>query len=281
MAITNFQRSVWSARIVSLLYRRSVYLGMSNRDYEADVPGAKEVKIGSVGDVSVNDYDGTDITIQALTDSQKTLPLDQKKYFAFNLDDVERAQSSAPIMEAAVSNATQSMAVEIDDYLQDIFDDAAGARTFTDTTTFATMTEVDKIMIGIEGMKNIILGQDHTLAPGDLRCAIPPQIWNRWERVLTAAGYDFGDDTLENGFGGRVAGINFFVTTAINKSNSDANWDCPVTVRRQPVTTAVQLQEIEAMRMEKKFADLIRGLYIFGSLVVRPDSLYLLKLKVA
>ena len=280
MAITNFIRTVWSARLTDAIYRATVYAPMCNRDWEQDVPGARTVKIGQVGAVEVRNYQkNTDITIDNLDDSEQELVMDQAEYFAFQLDDVDKAQSNAPIMEAALANAARAIALEQDDFLKPLFRSAKAANTHTDATTLAATA--DGYLGALGEIKQIILDDNHVIAPGDINIVIPPVIAKKMENQLTGKGFAVADAVLQNGLIGQVEGINIRVSTAVDTASSGGKtyFECPVTVRNVPVTMADQVQQIEAGRMEKRFSDFVKGLWVYGAKVVKEDSLYKLRLQ--
>ena len=108
MALEGFRPTIWSKNFIINVEKALVYKNVSNTDYEGDIAGgASSVKINEIGDVTIRDYsEDTDITIQQLTDAQKILNIDQKKYFAFNIDDVLKAQSSVTLMEKSMRICT-------------------------------------------------------------------------------------------------------------------------------------------------------------------------------
>ena len=95
MAVTNFVPDIWSARILSNLSRMAVSGACVNRNYEGDVARAGDsVKITNFVDPTIGSYTAhSDITIEDIDDATQSLLINQQKYFAFELDDVERAQS--------------------------------------------------------------------------------------------------------------------------------------------------------------------------------------------
>ena len=90
MALEGFRPTIWSKNFITNIEKALVYKNVVNTDYEGDIAGgARSVKNNEIGDITINDYtEDTDISVQTLTDAQKELVIDQKKYFAFNIDDV-------------------------------------------------------------------------------------------------------------------------------------------------------------------------------------------------
>ena len=97
MAITNMLPQIWSARILAKLEKNLVFAqpGVVNRDYEGDIRAdGDRVHIHSFNDLTIGSYtkNSTTITYENLTDTRVTLLIDQSKYFAFKVDDIDTAQ---------------------------------------------------------------------------------------------------------------------------------------------------------------------------------------------
>ena len=96
MAITNFIPELWSANILLELQKNLVYGSAVNRDYEGDIANYGDtVHITGIAHISIGDYTAhTDITIESATDKDAgELVINQSKYFAFEIDDVEKRQA--------------------------------------------------------------------------------------------------------------------------------------------------------------------------------------------
>ena len=94
MAVTNFIQTIWSKKIQDDLELKCKLVDNCLRDYEGDCKYAQSVKILGVGEPTIGDYDNTkDINIEDLSDKGQILTIDQAKYFAFYVDDVDKAQS--------------------------------------------------------------------------------------------------------------------------------------------------------------------------------------------
>lgn len=123
MAITKFQPEVWSATLLSVLLKNLVYGStmVCNRNYEGDISAYGDtVHIVSVADPSIGDYTkDTDIDVQVLTDSEQLLTIDQSKYFAFEVDDIDmrQARNGGALMAEAAFRAGFGLRDVADKYL--------------------------------------------------------------------------------------------------------------------------------------------------------------------
>ena len=94
MAVTNFIQQIWSKKIQDKLELECKLVDNCLRDYEGDCKYAQSVKILGVGEPTIGAYDGSkDIDIEDMKDEGQILTIDQANYFAFYVDDVDKAQS--------------------------------------------------------------------------------------------------------------------------------------------------------------------------------------------
>ena len=114
MAITNFLSTVWSENLLTALDAKYIGVANCNRDYEGEIKEKGSlVKICGVGSITVSDYSkGVDILTQALSDTSVDLYINYAKYFNFQVDDIDRAQSSPKLMDAALKVAADALARE-------------------------------------------------------------------------------------------------------------------------------------------------------------------------
>ena len=94
MAITNFRPIIWHASLLTNLHQDTFVIGTLNKDYEGDIAnGGETVKITGFTQPTIGTYAGS-ITRQALTDSSQSLLIDQKRYYAYLVDDVDKVQAA-------------------------------------------------------------------------------------------------------------------------------------------------------------------------------------------
>src|SRR6476620_11540225 len=121
MSLT-FIPTVWASRLLTALEKALVYgqTNVSNRDYEGEIRAmGNTVKIGSIGDVTIGDYEkDTDIgEPEVLTDSAQNLAVDQAKYFNFFGDSIDRAQQNVNVLDEAMRRSAWSLRNAADTFL--------------------------------------------------------------------------------------------------------------------------------------------------------------------
>jgi hypothetical protein len=353
VAITNFQPEIWAAQLLSVLSKSLVYGGQCvNRNYEGEIANAGDtVHITSITDPTIGNYTkDTDITVQVLTDADRVLTVDQQKYFAFEVDDIDLRQvmNSGGLMSEAAMRAGFGLADVTDQFLAAKMLGAAQASNGLGVIDATTVTNVyDKLIVG----SRTKLAQANVPTAGRWLVVDPATVGqllqdSRFIKVNEAG----SSDGLRNGLVGRAGGFDIFesnnafqtnrtgitattatgvktitgaaagtfnqgdvgatitgtgigaankvasvladgtgLTTTVNQSASATVADIALSGGGQvaiagssiATTYAEQINKVEAFRPEKRFADALKGLHLYGAKVVRPEALVVATVKVA
>lgn len=277
MAVTNFVPDIWSARILTNLSTTAVAAGICNRDYEGDASVGDSVKITSISDPTIGSYTGSEITSEAITDATRSLLLDQKKYFDFYLDDVERAQSvdGAAILAAAVDRASYGLANTMDAYILDAM--GSGVST-SNPDHLLTQAAVDSASEAYDLLVKMAATLDEADVPPESRWAVvTPGFYGLMlkDSRFVAAGDQMGAETRANGLVGEAAGLRLYKSNNLpNGALSTGNTSKLILAGSTYATTlAEQVREVEAIRDNKRFADRVRGLHVYGVKVTRSTAI--------
>ena len=264
MAIENFKPTIWRARLLSNLQKAHILAGVANREYEGDISAFGDtVKIGSIGRISVSDYDGTAISYEDLEDASIKLQIDQQKYFGFKVDDADAAQSNANQMDEAMNEASYSLSDASDQYLAGFYSDAG----ITVTEGALNSAAVYETITGT--VKELQLND----VPPDLPKWMVVEPWV-YQKMLLAEIDTITDNISTLGAGAVTSTMGFDVFVSNNLTNSMAG-------TYRSLAFAEQILDTEALRLEDYFADAVRGLYVYGAKVIRPDELVNLALTTA
>ena len=280
MAITRFRPEVWSATLLTALRKTLVYGQSSvvNRNYEGEISQAGDtVRITSISDPTIGTYvpNVTVIAPEELTDSQRTLVIDQSKYFAFYVDDVDARQAKGDVMPEAMRRAAYKLADQADQYIAGLYTGIQAANavntgtaiTFTAVGTTASEEFYNKVLVPLK------VKLDEANVPTEGRWVVVPP----WAHGLLLLSSLFsrvdgsGSDAAgRNGFVGRAAGFDIMVSNNVPLITTDF---AIIAGNNSALTFAEQISKTEAYRPESKFADAVKGLYLYGGKLVRPDSL--------
>ena len=113
-----FIPEIWSQKLNNMLEKDSVMLQCVNRNWEGEIKNqGDKVKIITPAPVTISTLDSNTITYDELTPTSQELVIDQKKFFAFKVNDVASAQSNTDILEAHLKNAKKAIEEVQDTYL--------------------------------------------------------------------------------------------------------------------------------------------------------------------
>lgn len=268
MAITRFRPEIWSALLLSSLKKAHVYAALCNRNYEGEIRAAGDtVRITSISRPTINSYTrNTDISYEELTDAQRTLVVDQEKYWAFTLDDVDAAQARADVVPEAMSESAFGLRDVADQFVAGLYTGVASANAIGTRVVDAPEEAYDALVdLGVK--------LDEANVPGEGRWVVVPPwfhgLMQKDERFTDLSAS--GERVLQNGMVGEAAGFR------IHKSNNTPNptSDHRVIMAGVPmaITFAEQILRTEALRSEVRFADRVRGLHVYGAKLLRPDAI--------
>lgn len=276
MSIATFVPEVWSAKLLSSLKKAHVFGApdVVNTDYEGDIANAGDtVVINSVSRPTINPYvpSSTSISPEQLTTAQRNLVVDQAKYFAFEIDDVDKRQAAGDVMAEALTEAGYALRDVADVYLEALMRanvDSGNALGAISAPTNTPADAYDKILIPL----SVTLDESNVPAEGRF-VIIPPWLHGRLRR----------DDRFirADASGQASAAINGVVGTAAGFTVKVSN-NCPVVTgddssviagHRMATSYAEQINSTEAYRPEDSFSDAIKGLHLYGAKVVRPTAL--------
>jgi hypothetical protein len=108
--------------------------GVINTDFEGEIRAfGDRVHVHSFADLTIGDYvkNTTTINYELLNDSRVTLVIDQSKYFAFRVDDVDQAQQFPKIIVAASDRASYQLVETADRYIAGLYTGASAPNTTT------------------------------------------------------------------------------------------------------------------------------------------------------
>jgi hypothetical protein len=256
MAVNNFIQQIWSKKILDALELKCKLVDNCLRDYEGDCKYAQSVKILGVGEPTIGDYTGADITIEDMSDEGQILTIDQAKYFAFYVDDVDKAQSVPGLPEEYQRKSVHALAVARDTYVATLI------QSCTNKTT-VTMTE--------EGFKKgvddaiVDLGKRNFDEDGVIE--ITPEGYNLFKNHLITLSTN-NPEYIKKGIVGVYDGFDVIMSN---------NLKTPGCVRgKKAIAFAGQLEKVEACRAEKCFADIVKGLDVYGAKVINNDRIQVL-----
>lgn len=264
MAVKNFVQTIWSKKIQDDLELKCKLVDNCLRDYEGDVKHAQVVKILGVGDPTIGVYDSTqDINIEEMSDNEQLLTIDQANYFAFYVDDVDQAQSVPGLKEKYQEKAVHGLAVARDTYVANLIKDAENFNEAADLTTEAVKDAIDA---GIVALRERNFDEEGVIE-------ITPAVYNVFKNCLITLSTN-NPEYIKKGI---VGVYDDFSVVMSNNMAKDENYAYCDIRGKKAIAFAGQINEVEALRAEKRFKDIIRGLDTFGAKVINEDRIQVVK----
>lgn len=280
MAVTGFIPKLWSARLLNALDKSHVFANVVNRDYEGEIKKMGDtVHINTIGAVTIGTYtQNTDFSSgpETLATTDQTLTIDQAKYFNFQVDDIDAAQAAGDIMDKAMTRAAYGLADASDKYIAGILAGAADTTNLVSSTAVALTSS--NVYENVVKMRTIL---DKANVPTAGRwLVIPPEMYALilLDDRFVKTGGEMAEGILRTGLVAQAAGFDIYLSNNCVSANvSDKVTYTIVGGVDSAATYAEQIVSTEAYRPEKRFADAVKGLHVYGAKVVDKAQLACLK----
>jgi len=298
---SGFIPEVWSGKLQVKFYKSTVLGEITNNDWEGEIKGqGDKVYIRTIPTINISNYTkGMNLTSQVPTSTPLELNIDKGKYFQVVLDDVDEVQADVKLMDIFTNDASQQMKIAIDgDVLGAVYADAATAN--KGATAGALSGDIN---LGATGaprqvtastVLDIILDMGQTLdeqnTPEEGRwLVIPAWMAALIKRSDLKQAYLTGDSVtpLRNGKIGMIDRFTVYISNNLSSvndlgadaatggtgSNADKKaWNI-MAGTRDAISFASQITNVETLRSQTTFGNIMRGLNVYGYKVTKPEAL--------
>ena len=293
-----FLPSIYSRKVLNFFRKSSVVEAITNTDYAGEISAyGDSVKIIKEPVITVEDYTrNTDTTQTKLTDQEINLVVDSAKAFKFIVDDIESNMSHVNFKEVATSSAAYA--------LRDSYDAAVIANMFSGVSSSspdhilgADAAAATQTMGQHQGGTNSIdlTGSDGTgtdpldvmafmaklldeqNVPEEGRWFVAPPAW--YEQLsqsgskLMSVDFNAGQGSIRNGLvsSGKLRGFDMYKSNNIAAASTASGKVLAGHI--SSTATAQTIISTETLRDPTSFGDIVRGLHVYGSKVLRPEAL--------
>ena len=276
----NWAPAIYSQKVLKFFRTASVVEDITNTDYAGEIENFGDtVKIIKEPTITVSSYSrGSVLSPQELQDDQLTLVVDQGNAFAFKVDDIEERQSHVNWEALATSSGAYALKNEFDTNVIAAMVSGAGTTVGSDGSGqdvgFAS-GEVDPINV----LANHARRLNSNDVPEENRWFLaPPQFWEQAaqtsSKLMDASVTGDANSPLRNGkiFAGKIQGFSCYMTNNFAAS-STSNYYKIMSGHMSAVATANHIAKTEVVRDPDSFADIVRGLHVFGRKVIRSKGL--------
>ena len=270
-AYAAFIPEVWSQKLSTMLEKKCVMMQCVNRNYEGEIKSqGDKVKIITPAQVSISTLSSSSISYSELEPTSQDLVIDQKKFFAFKINDVAAVQANTSIMEAHLESARRAI-----EQVQDAYLLAQHTNVTADNTVGSAESPITLNKSTIYGyFVDLAMKLKNSDAFTDGQrpwVVINPLVESFLLQSPEFIGaHKVADETLREGAIGRIAGMDVLVTTNLTATD---NLIYVMAGTNEAITFASQLAKIETLRDKDSFSDLVRGLYLYGAKTVQPAAL--------
>jgi hypothetical protein len=204
-----------------------------------------------------------------LTDSRVTLLIDQSKYFAFSIDDIDAAQMRPKLIDAASDRAAYQLAEVADSYIAGLYSGAStsGPDNTIETSQFTATNVYQKFV-------DLAVLMDQVNLPAEGRYVVVPP----WVKGLLLQNSTFvtasQPSAVLNGQIGQIAGLNILVSNNVKTTGTSPVVSHMMAGHASALAYAEQIVNVEGLRLEGSFADAVRGLHLYGAKVLDGARLF-------
>ena len=290
-----FLPAVYSKKVLNFFRKASVVEAITNTDYAGELSAyGDSVKIIKEPEITVYQYErGADVTDTKLTDQELTLVVDTANAFKFKVDDIETAMSHVNFKEVASSSAAYA--------LRDAYDEGVIATMFAGVSAsspnhiLGSDNATDLAAGTFDGTGNLDIGfassehdpidvlshmarlMDEQNIPEEGRwfLASPDfyEVLASSSSKLLSVDYNAGQGSIRNGLvtSGKLRGFSMYKSNNIADTTNAAG-KC-IAGHMSSTATAQTITSTEVLRDPDSFGDIVRGLHVYGSKVLRADAL--------
>ena len=286
----NFIPEIWSGKLIENFYDATVLAAISNTDYEGEIRQFGDtVNIRTTPEITIRDYvKGQALTVEHPDKPKLQLLIDTGEYFACIEDDVDKVQSDIALMDTWSKDASERMKIKIDtrvltDLLPDISARNKGATAGRISSSFNLGTTGSPLTVTKDGATSttavvdliVDMGTvlDEANAPEQGRfIVIPAKMAGLIKKSELKDASLTGDGTsiVRNGRLGMIDRFTVYVSHNLNVSSAKYSI---IAGHKMGFTFASQMTNMETLRSEVTFGNIIRGLQVYGYKVVKPEAL--------
>ena len=284
----SFIPEVWSGKMVQKFYDATVLAAIANTDYEGEIKDMGDtVHIRTVPTLTISAYSrGMTLATQRPDSPIVDLVIDKGEYFNAECDDVSAYQSDIGLLDMWAQDASEQMKIVVDGrVLNSIYADAAAANLGNAAGRIS-----QNIALGATGSPVALTGAnviDYIVDMGTVLDEQNVPETGRWlvlpawmcglikKSEIRNASISGGDQSLyRNGRLGEIDRFTLYSSNVLTATVDGPN-RCfrPLAGHKAACTFAAQMTKMETLRSTTSFADIIRGLKVYGFKVVNPVAM--------
>lgn len=284
MSVAIFKPELWSKIILNELDTMTSMRKHSDYRFNSEIKYGTKLHITEAGGTTIRDYTaGQDITLENADGLNVVLEITEQKYFAKYYDNVDMVQAIDGVMENDAKESAKALKLEADKFVANkLKDGVVNGVTFTDGTV--TETRRIKASAVYTPAKATIC---RTIEDGltylySMNVTPDTEIWGELSPVMYSYLREFltelatnNLDLMKRGIIGKYNNVNITIENVLPNNTVGGQF-----VRYNFLRTgkafafAEQIDKVRAVEKERGFGDIVKGLYVYGGVLVRPYEAY-------
>lgn len=290
----NFIPEIWAGKMIENFYDATVLAQISNTDYEGEIRQFGDtVNIRTTPEITIRDYvKGQTLVVENPDKPKIQLLIDKGEYFSCVEDDVDKVQSDIVLMDLWSKDASERMKIKIDqrvltDILPGVDAFNKGATAGRISGAFNLGTTASPISVTKDGASSTVsvvdllvdMGTvlDEANAPEQGRyVVIPAKMAGLIKKSELKDASLTGDSVtpLRNGRLGMIDRFTVYVSHNISRSGTGSSTKYNIIAgHKMGFTFASQMTNMETLRAQSTFGNIIRGLQVYGYKVTKGEAL--------
>lgn len=269
MSIAVFKPELWSRTILNELDVLTGLRKHSDYSFNGEIKYGTKLHITESGTTTIKDYvQGQDIELENYNGDEVVLEIEKQKYFAKYYDNVDIAQSIKGVMENDMKQSAKELKLEADRYVASKLLAGVEAGTVAKSASAITPNKnnvVEAIETGL-----VALYEANVDPSTEIWGELSPKMYSHMRQYLTELATN-NIELMKKGIIGKYNNVNVCIENLLPTKSS---------VRYNFLRTgkafafAEQIDQVKAVEKERGFGDIVKGLYVFGGVIVRAKEIY-------
>lgn len=270
MSVKNFISEVWASQILTA-FQAGTALVNTVRDYSRYAragDGGSTVHVASFTTPTLSSiYSSRDITPQALADDGLDINLNNAKGFAMLVDDIDRAQAAGNL-DQVTQQAVDALIEDAETYIASLLLSGGTNGDPGGTSSPTTISDGNDAFTMVMSLRRQ-LSQLKT-PPAGRYLAVNP-LFSEYllgaDSKLSEVDTSGSSQGLRDATIGRLLGFNVVESPVLSSDQA-----CCVAYHQSSIGWVSQLDKVESLRSTAQFADIVRGLHLYGAQALRSDG---------
>ena len=281
---SKFIPEIWSGKLLDKFYTATVYSEIANTDYEGEIKKVGDkVIIRTVPTITIKDYvKGQKLTYENPESAAVDLTIDYGKYFGFECDDIDAYQSDIALMDKWSDDAGMQMKIAIDYHVWSTIYNSASSYNKGTTAgyrsgSFNLGTSGSPVQLTKANIIDYIVDCGTVLDEYDVPATDRWMVISAWIANLLkksdlkdASMTGDGQSVLRNGRLGMIDRFTLYLSNQVYSVTDTVLCYYVQFGHKKALTFASQITKTEQLRSSDTFADIVRGLNVYGFEVLQP-----------